>query len=265
MFDRCVSSRCVGSSPRGRGKLGGVPCFPPRFRLIPAWAGKTCGGSGQHEGRWAHPRVGGENLVGEVAQNLFPGSSPRGRGKRSSFSVSCRPIRLIPAWAGKTGTGCGACSRGRAHPRVGGENRQALAQLDAAGGSSPRGRGKRQLPTKVVYARGLIPAWAGKTRQRVNCVTFGWAHPRVGGENPSGLSLGDDSSGSSPRGRGKLTLRHLPGPSGRLIPAWAGKTSRTMAASAASRAHPRVGGENGSGAVLLLDQSGSSPRGRGKP
>ena len=148
---------------------------------------------------------------------------------------------------------------------MGGENRQALAQLDAAGGSSPRGRGKRQLPTKVVYARGLIPAWAGKTRQRVNCVTFGWAHPRVGGENPSGLSLGDDSSGSSPRGRGKLTLRHLPGPSGRLIPAWAGKTSRTMAASAASRAHPRVGGENGSGAVLLLDQSGSSPRGRGKP
>ena len=30
-----------GSSPRGRGKLGGPPRFPARFRLIPAWAGKT--------------------------------------------------------------------------------------------------------------------------------------------------------------------------------------------------------------------------------
>ena len=30
-----------GSSPRGRGKLTGVPRDPTRFRLIPAWAGKT--------------------------------------------------------------------------------------------------------------------------------------------------------------------------------------------------------------------------------
>ena len=90
--------------------------------LIPAWAGKTKGGTTLHQGSWAHPRVGGENTK-TIKLNIFElGSSPRGRGKPAWLLRSLRAWRLIPAWAGKTTAtplpGFGA----RAHPRVGGEN-----------------------------------------------------------------------------------------------------------------------------------------------
>ena len=51
----------VGSSPRGRGKLGLGIKLPNHAGLIPARAGKTtCLGLYAHD-RAAHPRAGGEN------------------------------------------------------------------------------------------------------------------------------------------------------------------------------------------------------------
>ena len=50
-----------GSSPRGRGKPGGVVGQRDELRLIPAWAGKTSSRSIGTAQPWAHPRVGGEN------------------------------------------------------------------------------------------------------------------------------------------------------------------------------------------------------------
>ena len=91
----------------------------------------------------------------------------------------------------------------RAHPRVGGENRTALAQLDAAGGSSPRGRGKRDRLWSDVCGMRLIPAWAGKTRKQKKLCDPERAHPRVGGENLKFLVSATTDTGSSPRGRGK--------------------------------------------------------------
>ena len=152
----------IGSSPRGRGKpqrWRGSPCG---CRLIPAWAGKT------HTRRWsaveaaAHPRVGGENHFSRRPITLRRGSSPRGRGKPLEVQDAGGVPRLIPAWAGKTSSGCASSSPHRAHPRVGGENRtrQGAYWLDEAhprvggenlraissnlsgSGSSPRGRGK---------------------------------------------------------------------------------------------------------------------------
>ena len=92
------------------------------------------------------------------------------------------------------------------------------------GGSSPRGRGKPTEGSDLVLGKGLIPAWAGKTRpftsRRAKCR----AHPRVGGEN-SGVTAGVVASvGSSPRGRGKQCVYRPHMVSFRLIPAWAGKT-----------------------------------------
>ena len=111
-----------GSSPRGRGKRRRRDQeFQPR-RLIPAWAGKTESRSGRRRRRPAHPRVGGENPFSLTACFLLPGSSPRGRGKRTGTLQAFQGIRLIPAWAGKT---VGVCPFGMveaAHPRVGGEN-----------------------------------------------------------------------------------------------------------------------------------------------
>ena len=91
--------------------------------------------------------------------------------------------RLIPAWAGKTAHCVHAGADVQAHPRVGGENHRLTSGLEDAGGSSPRGRGKRvHAPGWRAHVR-LIPAWAGKTTTIRWSSWPGAAHPRVGGEN----------------------------------------------------------------------------------
>ena len=159
----------AGSSPRGRGKHARV-CTPRcRQRLIPAWAGKTRFHPVDAHGIPAHPRVGGENHDPRRDRPLMPGSSPRGRGKRERPGRVPTPGGLIPAWAGKTISSVPASARQRAHPRVGGENPWTVCPKSNAAGSSPRGRGKRGLLCRYAHERGLIPAWAGKTR--------GYNHP----------------------------------------------------------------------------------------
>ena len=70
--------------------------------------------------------------------------------------------------------------------------------------------------------------------------------------------------GSSPRVRGKrASLARIPAPI-RLIPARAGKINPTDNRNRASRAHPRVCGENKVAIHGVLDAIGSSPRVRGK-
>ena len=71
--------------------------------------------------------------------------------------------------------------------------------------------------------------------------------------------------GSSPRGRGKPECVADALVTVGLIPAWAGKTSLRLPPRPRSRAHPRVGGENGEPCETQLTHTGSSPRGRGKP
>ena len=134
-----------GSSPRGRGKL---TCLVPSrcsIRLIPAWAGKTHPHAGQEANHRAHPRVGGENPSMIAFTVGAAGSSPRGRGKRSSLLATPTANRLIPAWAGKTLPMEQCPGTRRAHPRVGGENRWRGREGTWATGSSPRGRGKPRV------------------------------------------------------------------------------------------------------------------------
>ena len=51
------------------------------------------------------------------------GSSPRGRGKLVIHTLTQINEGLIPAWAGKTAARRPRRERTRAHPRVGGENK----------------------------------------------------------------------------------------------------------------------------------------------
>ena len=178
--------------------------------------------------------------------------------------MGCRRVGLIPAWAGKTCRRVVKGSRGRAHPRVGGENHGAVACTTAEGGSSPRGRGKLISFPHYLGARGLIPAWAGKTFPACRCYTRARAHPRVGGENGTLIDSYVTGEGSSPRGRGKLCPRVAGAGDDGLIPAWAGKTGQQLTCARARRAHPRVGGENSTRRTSPASSRGSSPRGRGK-
>ena len=120
-----------------------------------------------------------------------------------SMGLAFRCGGLIPAWAGKTSTPCGASSPPWAHPRVGGENNAVKAAGGLLQGSSPRGRGKPTPLTLFQAVSRLIPAWAGKTAHELDRPGIHRAHPRVGGENLEEDSGLVDFLGSSPRGRGK--------------------------------------------------------------
>ena len=147
---------------------------------------------------------------------------------------------------------------------MGGENSVFTRLRGFSSGSSPRGRGKPRRGWGSPRGGRLIPAWAGKTQAATAEPTAHAAHPRVGGENGTRRLVHERREGSSPRGRGKLALwRHVQ-EHGRLIPAWAGKTSWRSAPRPSTAAHPRVGGENQGSASRVLGVQGSSPRGRGK-
>ena len=155
-----------GSSPRGRGKRERDPARRRAMGLIPAWAGKTKGGTTLHQGSWAHPRVGGENALLICRLKSATGSSPRGRGKLQDFAARLQATGLIPAWAGKTAGVPWYADGRRAHPRVGGENLSSGWHPLKGPGSSPRGRGKLTRGCVRYNPYGLIPAWAGKTSHK---------------------------------------------------------------------------------------------------
>ena len=234
-------------------------------RLIPARAGKTVPAGRSCERHKAHPRAGGENPTRKHTATSHPGSSPRGRGKLEVVSYVRIVVGLIPARAGKTITRTSSRSRRRAHPRAGGENVSWSSSPGSVSGSSPHGRGKLEVVSYVRIVVGLIPARAGKTvpSQCKTCPRR--AHPRAGGENRLARARGPASSGSSPRGRGKLVSKLRCAFNNGLIPARAGKTSSISPTSWPTWAHPRAGGENRKRRRFSHPWPGSSPRGRGKP
>ena len=211
--NQCTSAKdvfTVGSSPRVRGKpyVGEQPALSRR--LIPARAGKT---QRVHHGfPWsrAHPRACGENCSRTSPHGHWAGSSPRVRGKPAfSRGFRCRG-RLIPARAGKTRPWPGATRRRRAHPRACGENFAPRSIRHPTPGSSPRVRGKPNLPGRPSFASRLIPARAGKTPRVERRVLLLGAHPRACGENGHKEIMQIPGLGSSPRVRGKP----IPGDSG---------------------------------------------------
>ena len=233
-----------GSSPRVRGKPADVKGLRGHPRLIPACAGKTCPTARTDSGSSAHPRVCGENLAKPKTSQRVRGSSPRVRGKHRARPLRLRGPGLIPACAGKTIVSRGGAGSHRAHPRVCGENARHKPPKQSATGSSPRVRGKHPVGSGGGLRGRLIPACAGKTRDRSCCSPGKSAHPRVCGENKLRNYPELHAQGSSPRVRGKH--------------------AQVGAGHEGGVAHPRVCGENPLGAGVAAAHVGSSPRVRGK-
>ena len=206
----------------------------------------------------------GENAPPDSVHAACPGSSPRVRGKPLVAAPAPHRPRLIPACAGKTPWRSAPPSRGRAHPRVCGENHGKTPRTMCMGGSSPRVRGKPSERTSSRISARLIPACAGKTPTSPTNSAAAAAHPRVCGENVVVRSIAPRAIGSSPRVRGKpfpfLFAENVIG----LIPACAGKTISSAVANPHCTAHPRVCGENLPSPTRSCGLTGSSPRVRGK-
>ena len=111
----------LGSPPRMRGKAKARLSDSPRPRITPAYAGKRafiCFQRFQHRD---HPRVCGEKRKPKALTSKQKGSPPRMRGKASGAGFASVPLRITPAYAGKS---CfSSCSYGvvKDHPRVCGE------------------------------------------------------------------------------------------------------------------------------------------------
>ena len=213
----------------------------------------------------AHPRVCGENSIEETTGALAAGSPPRVRGKPFSFVRIARGRGLTPACAGKTSRRYWRARPPAAHPRVCGENGWHRRNIAPNPGSPPRVRGKRRARSVRRARVRLTPACAGKTASTCSPKREITAHPRVCGENVIQVVCFVWAGGSPPRVRGKLQqLLHRINALG-LTPACAGKTSRTLGLGRASRAHPRVCGENVHPLTPRVNPGGSPPRVRGKP
>ena len=132
-------------------------------------------------------------------------------------------------------------------------------------GSSPLTRGKPDQDTELPHIERLIPAHAGKTRDRRQDGNGGEAHPRSRGENATLTAGAGMKIGSSPLTRGKPVLHGVGEGTERLIPAHAGKTRWWSGGTRTWPAHPRSRGENPSLRTPPIPESGSSPLTRGKP
>ena len=172
------------------------------------------------------------------------GSSPLTRGKPLAYKRKHVKHGLIPAHAGKTPTRGTVLGPLGAHPRSRGENRLFGLSRALAGGSSPLTRGKLHIKTGGRWARGLIPAHAGKTGTGRARPRVAGAHPRSRGENDVTRDVALYRLGSSPLTRGKPPdggrAHHQRG----LIPAHAGKTPCLGNCANQGGAHPRSRGEN---------------------
>ena len=83
--------------------------------------------------------------------------------KKITGKLTAEEYGIIPAYAGSTRHGQRYSSQGWDHPRVCGEHYMPLAPAQTSMGSSPRMRGAQHLCRLHLFAKGIIPAYAGST------------------------------------------------------------------------------------------------------
>ena len=105
-------------------------------------------------------------------------------------------------------------------------------------------RGARLNEDMLEEAFGIIPAYAGSTRQPDQNQAAHWDHPRVCGEHIETLYMRSLNLGSSPRMRGALSLYDNKTITYGIIPAYAGSTLFLAHNPITGRDHPRVCGEH---------------------
>ena len=226
----------MGSSPHTRGARKSMARPSPSIRIIPAYAGSTrlsglYTGDGQD-----HPRIRGEHCVCEAPRGGRRGSSPHTRGAHHSRGAASAAPRIIPAYAGSTGT--------------------SYRKPTWISGSSPHTRGARKFPVHRVEGLRIIPAYAGSTSASTTSDSSISDHPRIRGEHKNWATRWAAPEGSSPHTRGAPDLRHERRVDGRIIPAYAGSTNAPSRTPESSSDHPRIRGEHDGG----LDRQGRGRR-----
>ncbi len=173
---------------------------------------------------------------------LLPGSSPPTRGARTRLRRREATLGIIPAYAGSTSPRTPTTPTGTDHPRL---------------------RGEHSTTSAGVAPGWIIPAYAGSTRPAAGGLTWTRDHPRLRGEHESDSCDKADIRGSSPPTRGAQLAHQLVNAAARIIPAYAGSTTRSAGRPASGRDHPRLRGEHVPICGFTTSPSGSSPPTRG--
>ena len=227
-----------------RGERSTLHATGVRPRITPAYAGRTGAAGPRGRGAADHPRVCGENLQGDFEEQASVGSPPRMRGELQCSGSGMSPLRITPAYAGRTALAVHGLRPDWDHPRVCGENTGTDQAPVVSNGSPPRMRGERSpLDHRHRPAR-ITPAYAGRTCRRSSRPWRRWDHPRVCGENSCWCGGCGGDEGSPPRMRGEQPSERVEGGTWRITPAYAGRTSFSWPAWWSVWDHPRVCGEN---------------------
>ena len=210
-----------------------------------------------------HPRIRGEHAGAIMWGRQQTGSSPHTRGARVHVFDDgiCRGI--IPAYAGSTKVRIKQFRVCGDHPRIRGEHVAWHLQESSQLGSSPHTRGALPRGRDPHFRRGIIPAYAGSTPSSPARSRKRKDHPRIRGEHTLSEHSRTLVSGSSPHTRGAPRWESAMPRKARIIPAYAGSTSRRSWPTSPSADHPRIRGEHRLDIPWPQAMQGSSPHTRG--
>ena len=145
-----------------RGKVHHSGTFVKRFRITPAYAGKSFLHPRRRHTQKDHPRLCGEKAVIILYAYLRMGSPPPMRGKVQVLGQPVVVRRITPAYAGKRPLHCLLPVLTPDHPRLCGEKRAFRLIQCRNMGSPPPMRGKAAHYTGGSIECRITPAYAGK-------------------------------------------------------------------------------------------------------
>ena len=191
------------------------------------------------------------------------GSAPRARGTPSALDFALMEVRISPACAGNTSSGCRSAVWCTDQPRVRGEHATTERYNDYLVGSAPRARGTlERLPPGGGFER-ISPACAGNTGRSGSRGSGSPDQPRVRGEHTGPVRVSGWHDGSAPRARGTPTADQDLQREVRISPACAGNTGDPPSQPRFETDQPRVRGEHRAPLDKRFLVYGSAPRARG--
>ena len=110
-----------GSPPPMRGKVFSAAWDTIKGGITPAYAGKSLFVYNRFLEFEDHPRLCGEKIASPCTVTTWSGSPPPMRGKVSHSANSGFPVRITPAYAGKSAQSSVVANSAQDHPRLCGE------------------------------------------------------------------------------------------------------------------------------------------------
>ena len=158
-----LAARTQGSPPLARG-TGKSPTVSPLYHgITPACAGNSGAWGYWRDCRWDHPRLRGEQLFCNEADEITLGSPPLARGTVFDILDSYPVLRITPACAGNSRLPEPCRRQSEDHPRLRGEQCVHGYKHHTKLGSPPLARGTVCREGKIQCRTGITPACAGNS------------------------------------------------------------------------------------------------------